>query len=40
MVDIPIMLFFFFQKLMSFLKARKSKSSCRGGKTATCAGSL
>ena len=27
LVDMPIMLFFFFQKLMSFLNARKSKSS-------------
>lgn len=34
LVDIPIMLFFFFQKLMSFLKARKSKRSCKGDRTA------
>lgn len=27
LVDMPIMVFFFFQKLMSFLNARKSKSS-------------
>lgn len=29
LVDIPIMLFFFFQKLMSLLNARKSKRSCK-----------
>lgn len=34
LVDIPIMLFFFFQKLMSFLKARKSKRSCKRDRTA------
>lgn len=37
LVDIPIMLFFFFQKLMSFLKARKSKRSCRGERAGACA---
>lgn len=31
------MLFFFFQKLMSFLKARKSKRSCRGERAGACA---
>lgn len=34
LVDISTMLFFFFQKLMSFLKARKSKRSCKGDRTA------